>query len=129
VGCSNTAVGRQSVSGRTDFVSMPFSRRFKREDERGGGSTTSTSMVSVSPPDRFGFCSFGTSMLNKLSYCRRARTVLAEVFPGYPRTGGTNQIHVSEIDAFVDGGDIIPPRAGARELQLSKPIAASSTTW
>lgn len=122
----NTAVGRQSVlSGRTDFVSMPFSRRFKREDERGGGEyDIDVAMVSVSPPDRFGFCSFGTSMWNKLSYCRRARTVLAEVFPGYPRTGGTNQIHVSEIDAFVDGGDIIPPRAGARELQpFPKPIA------
>ncbi|MGE0601604.1 MAG: acetyl-CoA hydrolase/transferase family protein [Dehalococcoidia bacterium] len=122
----NTVVGRSSVNaGRSDFVSMPFSRRFKAEDERGGGQfEVDVAMVSVSPPDRFGFCSFGTSLWNKLSYCRRARTVLAEVFPGYPRTGGTNQIHVSEIDAFVDGGDAIPPRPGMREIQpFPKPIA------
>jgi len=122
----NTVIGRASMnSGRSDFVSMPFSRRFKPEDERGGGEyDIDVVMVGVSPPDRFGFCSFGTSLWNKLSYCRRARTVLAEVYPGYPRTGGTNQIHVSEIDAFVDGGEI-PVRPGAgREIQpFPKPIA------
>jgi len=120
----NTSVARSSlVAGRSDFVSMPFSRRYKAEDERGGGRYGGeVAMISVSPPDRFGFCSFGTSLWNKLSYARRARTVLAEVFPGYPRTGGTNQIHVSEIDAFVDAGTATP--LTPRDVQpFQQPIA------
>lgn len=121
----NTAVARQSMlRGETDFVSVPFSRRFKLEDERGGGVFgCDVVLIGVSPPDRFGFCSFGTSLWNKLSYARRARTVLAEVFPGYPQTGGTNRIHVSEIDAFVDGGDAPPTRVAREATPFPKAIA------
>ncbi len=59
-------------------------------------------LVSVSPPDRNGFCSFGAHLWTKRSYCKRARTVLAEVDENQIRTGGTNYIHVSEIDGFVE---------------------------
>lgn len=121
----NTAIARQSMlRGATDFVSVPFSRRFKREDERGGGVFgCDVTLIGVSPPDRFGFCSFGTSLWNKLSYAQRARTVLAEVFPGYPQTGGTNRIHVSEIDAFVDGGETAPTRVAREAAPFPKAIA------
>ncbi|GIW18227.1 MAG: 4-hydroxybutyrate CoA-transferase [Tepidiforma sp.] len=121
----NTAVARASmVRGATDFVSIPFSRRFKGEDERGGGRfAIDVVFVGVSPPDRFGYCSFGTSVWNKGSYARRARTVLAEVFAGYPRTGGDNRIHVSEIAAFVEGGELPPVRA-ARESNPFHPAMA-----
>jgi len=102
----NTVVGRQSLlERRSDFISMPFSRRFKGEDERGEHlHSADVCFLSVSAPDRFGNCSFGTSVWNKKSFAKRARTVIAEVFPGLPRTGGDNFIHVSEIDAFVEGG-------------------------
>lgn len=105
----NTTIGRQSQNeGRSDFLTIPFSRRFKPTDERGGHRfDPDVTLLSVSLPDRFGFCSFGTSMWNKASYARRSRTVLAEVYSSYPHTGGANRIHVSEIDAFVDGGE--PP--------------------
>lgn len=121
----NTAIARQSMlRGETDFVSVPFSRRFKPEDERGGGVFgCDVTLIGVSPPDRFGFCSFGTSLWNKLSYAQRARTVLAEVFPGYPQTGGTNRIHVSEIDAFVDGGETAPTRLAREAAPFPKAIA------
>lgn len=118
----NTSVARKSVNdGRSDFVSMPFSRRFKATRERGGGRfDPDVVLLSVGPPDRFGFCSFGISMWNKASYARQARIVLAEVFDGYPRTGGANQIHVSEIDAFVPGG---APRPLTGRQTPSFPIA------
>jgi 4-hydroxybutyrate CoA-transferase len=121
----NTAIARQSMlRGATDFVSVPFSRRFKPEDERGGGAFgCDVTLIGVSPPDRFGFCSFGTSLWNKLSYAQRARTVLAEVFPGYPQTGGTNRIHVSEIDAFVDGGETAPTRLAREAAPFPRAIA------
>lgn len=108
----NTSVARRSVNdGRSDFVSMPFSRKFKATRERGGARfDPDVVLLSVGPPDRFGSCSFEISMWNKASYARQARIVLAEVFDGYPRTGGANQIHVSEIDAFVPGGPTGPHR-------------------
>lgn len=120
----NTTVARKSVNdGRSGFVSMPFSRRFKATRERGGGRfDPDVVLLSVSPPDRFGFCSFGISMWNKASYGRQARIVLAEVFDGYPRTGGANQIHVSEIDAFVPGG-APRPLAGRATASFPLPIA------
>ncbi len=121
----STALARASmVRGATGFVSIPFSRRFKAEDERGGGRyRADVVFIGVSPPDRFGFCSFGTSLWNKLSYARRARTVLAEVYAGYPQTGGENRIHVSEIDAFVEGRELPPARA-PRESNPFEPAMA-----
>lgn len=59
-------------------------------------------MVGVSSPDKDGYCSFGGSLWNKRSYCQRAKTVIAEVDENMIRTGGTNFIHVSEIDYFVE---------------------------
>jgi len=59
-------------------------------------------LVGVSAPDKDGFCSFGGHLWNKRSYCQRAKTVIAEVSEIQIRTGGTNFIHVSEIDHFVE---------------------------
>lgn len=125
----NTSVARQSmVDHRTDFISVPFSRRFKAYDEPGRDRwDVDVALISVSSPDRFGFCSYGLSMWNKAAYAKRARIVLAEVFGGYPRTGGANQIHVSEIDAFVEGGELTPRLPASfrqKEARLPVEIAA-----
>jgi len=96
--------------GRADFTSIPFSQRFKTEDERGEPvHHADVALISVSPPDHLGFCSFGMSMWNSLSFARHARVVLAEVHAAYPRTAGDGRIHVSEVDAFVEAGPL-PPR-------------------
>jgi len=58
-------------------------------------------MATVSPPDKDGFCSFGSALWNKRSYCKRARNVIVELNDALIRTGGSNFIHVSEIDYFV----------------------------
>ncbi len=59
-------------------------------------------MVTVSPPDRNGFCSLGVSV----DYTRRAvdsaKIVIAEVNRTMPRTHGESFLHVSEIDYFVE---------------------------
>jgi len=79
-------------------------------------------MVTVSPPDSNGYCSFGTTLLARKTQARRAKTVLAEVneLPAFSlRTGGDNHIHVSEIDCFVPHVSLPRPPAGrarAREL-------------
>jgi 4-hydroxybutyrate CoA-transferase len=92
-------------SKRAQFCPGTFSSMMKPFDERPGECpyTIDVAMVVVTPPDKDGFCSFGSTLWNKRSYCKRARTVIAETNANLIRTGGTNFIHVSEIDYFVEG--------------------------
>jgi len=81
-----------------------FSAMMKPFDERPEECpfTIDIALVVVSPPDKDGFCSFGSALWNKRSYCKRARHVIAEVNDSLIRTGGTNFIHISEIDRFIE---------------------------
>lgn len=58
--------------------------------------------VSVSPPNKHGYCHFGLHHWVQRVYARRARTVIAEVNPTLPTPHGDVYIHVSEIDHFVE---------------------------
>jgi 4-hydroxybutyrate CoA-transferase len=59
-------------------------------------------MVSVSPPDRSGFCSLGISVDYTKKAVECARVVIAEVNKTMPRTHGDSFIHVSEIDHIIE---------------------------
>jgi len=93
-----------SDAKRTIYWPGTFSQMMKPFDERPEECPYGIDvvMVTVSPPDKDGFCSFGGHLWNKRSYCQRARNVIAEVDETHIRTGGTNFIHVSEIDCFVE---------------------------
>ncbi|WP_236636824.1 acetyl-CoA hydrolase/transferase family protein [Sinomicrobium soli] len=60
--------------------------------------------IQVSPPDRHGYCSLGTSVDITLPAITAAHTVIAQVNPNVPRTHGDGIIHINRIDAavFVD---------------------------
>jgi acyl-CoA hydrolase len=71
-------------------------------------------LVSVSPPDRHGFCSLGVSVDVARAAVQTARTVVAQVNRHMPRTHGDGLIHVDAIDFLVEGDDPLPepsPRA------------------
>ncbi|MDA1074519.1 MAG: hypothetical protein O3A63_07140 [Proteobacteria bacterium] len=59
-------------------------------------------MVPVSPPDKHGFCSFGHGVWLSRTVASKSKRIIAEVCPGFIRTGGENFIHVSQIDLFVE---------------------------
>jgi len=89
---------------RASYLPDLFSARFKGIDEKRPESAKMSNyvfMVSLSPPDENGFCSFGASLWNKRSHAKRAKYVLAEINEKNIRTFGSNYIHVSEIDYFV----------------------------
>lgn len=73
-------------------------------------------LVEVSPPDEHGYCSFGQSVWNKKEMVQAAKLVLAEVNSRLIRTYGTNYVHVSEIDYFVEHtpSEKLPGRADLR---------------
>lgn len=58
-------------------------------------------LISVSPPDASGMCSFGVSVDIVKSASANAKYIIAQVNSRMPRTLGDSFIHVNDIDAFV----------------------------
>lgn len=58
-------------------------------------------IVQVSPPDKHGYCSLGTSIDVAISAVRYSGKVIAQVNPLMPRTHGDGQIHMSAFHAMV----------------------------
>lgn len=58
--------------------------------------------VQLSPPDRHGFCSLGTSVDASRAAVQMARSVVAELNPRMPRTHGDTLVHVDEIHYAVE---------------------------
>ncbi len=73
-------------------------------------------LVHVSPPDKHGYCTFGTSVDIARSAVKYARHVIAQVNPRMPRTHGDGIIHVSQIDAFVESHQELPEVSYARQI-------------
>lgn len=65
-------------------------------------------LIHVSPPDRHGFCSLGTSVDIVRSAIRKAALVIAQVNPRMPRTHGDGIIHTDQIDILVEVTEELP---------------------
>lgn len=91
---------RQAVrEGRGDYVPVFLSEipeMFKRRV-----LPLDVAIVSVSEPDRHGFCSLGTSVDIARSAVNSARFVIAQVNPQVPRTHGDGMTHISRFHAMV----------------------------
>jgi len=70
---------------------------------RSGNMPIDVALVSVSPPDRHGFCSLGTSVDASLAAVQSARIAIAQVNAHMPRTHGDGHIHASRFAALVLG--------------------------
>ncbi len=86
-------------SERGDFVPVFLSEipnLFKR-----GYLPLDVAMITVSPPDKHGYCSLGTSVDVARGAVDSAKTIIAQVNPKMPRTHGDAMIHFSRIDKMV----------------------------
>lgn len=93
-------------AGRLDYVPVSY---FRAGVLPYGIDELDVYMVTVSAPDRHGFCSFGTSVGMSPLMLRRASRVIAEVEATLIRTGGENLVHISAIDCFVERQGSPPP--------------------
>jgi len=79
-------------------------------------------LVTVSPPDKHGFCSLGVSVDASRAAVNNAKTVIAQINPNMPRTHGDGIIHQSEIDFAAEVDDPLPDHQPAEltdiELQI-----------
>lgn len=57
--------------------------------------------ISVSPPDKHGYCSLGVSVEACIGAIKHARYVIAQVNENMPRTFGDTMIHISQITCLV----------------------------
>jgi 4-hydroxybutyrate CoA-transferase len=91
---------RQAIDeGRADFVPIFLSDIPRLFTSR--AIPLDAALVQVSPPDRHGYCTLGTSIDAALAAAHAARLVIAEVNEQMPRTHGNTLIPASRIAAFV----------------------------
>ena len=65
-------------------------------------------LISVSPPDKHGFCSMGVSIDASLAAVETAKIVIAQVNKYMPRTQGDGVIHIDKINYAVEIDEEIP---------------------
>ena len=86
--------------GRGDYVPV-FLSEISRLFEK-GYLPLDVAIVQVSPPDRHGYCSLGTSVDVARSAVKHAKYVIAQVNRHIPRTHGDGIMHISEANALVE---------------------------
>ncbi len=67
-----------------------------------GAMPIDVALLSLSPPDSHGFCSFGVGVDTSLTAAKCSRYVVAQINDQMPRTFGDSFIHVCELDAIVN---------------------------
>jgi acyl-CoA hydrolase len=86
-------------------------------------------LIHVSPPDRHGFCTLGTSVDIARAAVDTARIIIAQVNPQMPRTHGDGFIHIDKIDVLVEHDAPLPEvdyssKVSAAIAQIGKNVAS-----
>ena len=94
-------IARSATEGRMpiEFVPVAFSESSRLLSER---VALEAFVTTVSPMDRNGWFTFGTSNDYGTSAARSAKRLIVEVNPRMPRVFGESLLHVSEVDAIVE---------------------------
>ena len=87
---------------------------------RAGHLPIDVALISLSPPDEHGFCSFGVEVGTTKPAAESAKMIIAEINQQMPRTLGDSFIHVSRLDRIVEVDYPIPeaPQGGASDTLL-----------
>lgn len=84
-------------------------------------------IISLTPPDDEGYCSFGTHVDLAPAACEVARLVIGQINANLPRVHSPDRLHVNDIHAFVEIATPIPlmpaPKARAESEQIARHIA------
>lgn len=95
---------------------------------RSGKWNIDVALINVSPPDRYGYMSYGVEVSVSKPATEAASLVIAQVNSKMPRTLGDSFIHASEIDYFVlhDEPPVNLPsgKPDETELEIGKNVAS-----
>ena len=109
-------------AGRGDYVPVFLSEipiLFRR-----GILPIDVALVQVSPPDKHGYCSLGTSVDIAVSAVKSAKYVIAQVNPRMPRTLGDGMIKITDFDATVYAEEELPEISSGKPNEISTRIAS-----
>lgn len=117
IGASLRKAIQEGLADYTPMLLSEIPRLFKQ-----GRMHLDTALIQISPPDKYGFCSFGINVDIVKPIAEEANFVVAEINPNMPRTLGNSFIHMDDIDAFIlSDHDIIefnyePPNEVANKI-------------
>lgn len=85
-------------------------------------------VTTVSPMDKHGWFTFGTSNDYSTTAARSAKKLVVEVNPNMPRVFGASLLHISEVDAIVENNsplaEVHAPDVSPEEATVAETIAA-----
>lgn len=113
-------VRKQTQTGYADYVPVFLCETQKLI--RQGYVKVNVAMVQVSPPDKHGYVSLGTSVDATLAAIETADTVIACINKYVPRTWGDAQIRMSDIDIFVEHDEPLHLHQNAPVTDLERMI-------
>lgn len=93
-------VRKITQAGYADYIPVFLNETQKLIRE--GVLPMNVAMIQVSPPNKHGWVSLGTSVDATLAAVECAETVIAVVNPTVPRAFGDAMIHISQIDVFCE---------------------------
>ncbi|MDD2595000.1 MAG: acetyl-CoA hydrolase/transferase C-terminal domain-containing protein [Bacteroidales bacterium] len=113
-------VRKNVQAGYADYIPIFLSETQKLY--RSGYLPCDVAMIQVSPVDKHGFVSLGTSVDASLAAIECAKTVIAVVNKHIPRSWGDAIIPVSMIDLFVEDDTPLEPAHFAEPTEIEKAI-------
>lgn len=126
---ANLFVG-PNLRGRVDLDRVDYLPCFLSEIPallRSGRRPIDVALIHVSPPDRHGLCTLGTSVDVARAAVDAAQVVIAQINPRMPRVHGDGFVRMSEIDHWIDVDEEIPevaPHAlGEAEMAIGRHVA------
>jgi acyl-CoA hydrolase len=117
---------RAVAEGRAEYVPV-FLSDIPHLMQR-GSVQVDVALLNLTPPDRHGFCSLGTSVDVALAAARAARLVIAQFNSAMPRTLGDGFVSVERVDYGIEVHEAplaVPlPEIGEVEQRIGTRIAA-----
>jgi itaconate CoA-transferase len=120
-------IRRGEADGRNpvEFVPTAFSQSARLLSEQ---VPLDAFIITVSPMDRHGWFTFGTSNDYASTAARAAKRLIVEVNTNMPRVFGDSLLHVSEVDAIVENAVTLPdlafPDPAPEDETIARTIAA-----
>ena len=82
-------------------------------------------MVTVSPPDKHGYCTFGVAVDYSKPAAEKAKIVIAQINKNMPRTFGDTMIHIDDIDFAVEADDELYGAGAIPLTEIEEKIGAN----
>ncbi len=113
---------RKSVNEKkSDYIPIFLSEIAKLV--RSGNWPIDAALIHVSPPDRYGYMSYGIETSITKPCTEMAKLVIAQVNKKMPRALGDCFIHATQIDYFVEADDDLYELKNSEPVEVEKEIA------